>query len=195
MRHQKSGRQLGRNTPHRLAMFKNMANSIITMEQVQTTVPKAKELRRIVDRLITIGKKGTESARKVAYDRTRDRFVVEKLFGELAKRYATRNGGYSRVLRVSDTRRGDGAEMAVLELMDHPVLDRKRTTNPEQAEKNKTEAQAAGSTDPYKWMRKSFAGSKFATPGSAKASGSASAAKTKKAPKTLKGPKPERAKK
>jgi large subunit ribosomal protein L17 len=180
MRHQKSGRQLGRNTPHRLAMFKNMANSIITMEQVQTTLPKAKELRRVVDRLITLGKKGQESGKKAAFDRTRDRFVVNKLFGELAKRYAKRDGGYTRLLRVSDTRRGDGSEMAVLELMDRPDVDRKRKTSPEQAEKNQAEAKAAGSTDPYGWMRKSFAGSRFAS-----ASGSVSA----KAPKASKAKK------
>lgn len=126
MRHQVDGRKFGRNTSHRVAMFRNMANSVIAKEQVVTTVQKAKEVRRVVDRLITLGKSGSAPSRRLAFDRTRDDVVVKKLFGELAERYQKRPGGYTRVLKMADRRWGDGAEMAVIELVDHPVLDRKR---------------------------------------------------------------------
>ena len=126
MRHNVDGRKFGRNTSHRAAMFRNMANSVIQLEQVVTTVQKAKETRRVVDRLITLGKSGKPASRRLAFDRTRDNDVVTKLFTVLAERYKGRPGGYTRVLKVSDRRWGDSAEMAVLELVDHPVLDRKR---------------------------------------------------------------------
>lgn len=126
MRHQVDGRKFGRNTSHRVAMFKNMANSVIDKEQIVTTTEKAKEIRRTVDRLITLAKKGTPAARRLAFDRTRDESVVKKLFDELAKRYSGRPGGYTRVLKLSDRRWGDAAEMSVVELVDHPVIDRKK---------------------------------------------------------------------
>src|SRR5687768_5651633 len=126
MRHNVDGRKFGRNTSHRLAMFRNMANSVVTQEQIITTVQKAKEIRRVVDRLITLGKSGAPASRRLAFDRTRDNAVVSKLFGELAKRYSGRNGGYTRVLKMADRRWGDAAEMAVIELVDRPELDRKR---------------------------------------------------------------------
>src|SRR3954463_14453513 len=124
MRHMVDGRKFGRNTSHRRAMFRNMANSVIRQEQIVTTVQKAKETRRVVDRLITLGKGGTPAQRRLAFDRTRDDLVVSKLFTELAKRYAKRPGGYTRVLKIADRRWGDAAEMAVIELVDHPLIDR-----------------------------------------------------------------------
>src|SRR3954464_14734083 len=99
MKHNVDGRKFGRNTPHRMAMFRNMANSVIQKEQIITTVQKAKEIRRVVDRLITLGKSGSPASRRLAFDRTRDNLVVSKLFGELAERYKNRAGGYTRVLK------------------------------------------------------------------------------------------------
>src|SRR4051812_22017856 len=115
MRHQVDGRKFGRNTSHRVAMLKNLANCVIDKEQIVTTVQKAKEARRVVDRLITLGKKGTLNARRLAFNRTRDEDVVKKLFSILADRYKERAGGYTRVLKLADRRWGDAAEMAVLE--------------------------------------------------------------------------------
>ncbi len=126
MRHAVDGRKFGRNTSHRMAMFRNMANSLIKGEQMITSVQKAKEVRRVVDRLITLGKKDSMAAKRLAFDRTRDRDVVQKLFGELSSRYKARDGGYTRVLKLSDTRWGDAAEMALIELVDHPELKRKK---------------------------------------------------------------------
>src|SRR3954465_10681230 len=107
MRHAVDGRKFGRNTSHRAAMFRNMANAVIEKEQIETTVQKAKEIRRVVDRLITLGKSGSPASRRLAFDRTRDNAVVAKLFGDLAGRYKTRAGGYTRVLKMSDRRGGD----------------------------------------------------------------------------------------
>jgi len=104
-----------------------MANSVIRQEQVTTTLEKAKETRRVVDRLITLAKRGNEHGRRLAFDRTRDKVAVDKLFGELAKRYAKRDGGYTRVLKLVDRRWGDAAEMAVLELVDHAPIQRKKS--------------------------------------------------------------------
>src|ERR1041385_8746474 len=115
MRHNVDGRKFGRNTSARLAFFRNMANSVIEKEQVITTVQKAKEVRRVVDRLITLGKSGNPASRRLAFDRTRSDLVVKKLFTELAERYKARNGGYTRILKMADRRWGDAAEMAVLE--------------------------------------------------------------------------------
>lgn len=126
MRHAVDGRKLGRNTSHRRALFKNLAIAVIKEEQIVTTLQKAKEARRTVDRLITLGKKGSPHNRRIAYSRTRSKLVVDKLFTTLAERYRERAGGYTRILKMSNLRRGDGAEMAMLELVDHPVLDRKR---------------------------------------------------------------------
>lgn len=163
MRHKVDGRKFGRNTSHRAAMFRNMANSVIEKEQIITTVQKAKEVRRVVDRLITLGKSGSPASRRLAFDRTRDNGVVSKLFTTLAERYQARPGGYTRVLKMADRRWGDAAEMAVLELVDHPVIDRKKKpltqeelnalqkTNTEQRE-----AAMAAPQDPFKRFRKLF---------------------------------------
>lgn len=126
MRHLVDGRKFGINTSHRKAMFKALANNLIRHEQIVTTVPKAKELRRVVDRLITLGKAGSLHAKRLAFDRTRDRDSVLKLFSTLAERYAKRAGGYTRVLRADATRWGDGAEMAIVELVDRPMVERKK---------------------------------------------------------------------
>jgi large subunit ribosomal protein L17 len=135
MRHLVDGRQFGINSSHRKAMFKALAVSLVRHEQIETTVQKAKEVRRVVDRLITLGKKGTLHARRLAFDRTRDAEAVGKLFGTLAERYAKRAGGYTRVLRVDATRWGDGAEMAVIELVDRPIVERKKKTTKKAAAK------------------------------------------------------------
>lgn len=165
MRHNVDGRKFGRNTSHRKAMFKNMANAVIEQEQVITTVQKAKEVRRVVDRLITLGKSGSAASRRLAFDRTRDNEIVSKLFTTLAERYKHRAGGYTRVLKLSDRRWGDAAEMAVLELVDHPALDRKRKPKAEGAA-TKAEGQEAQATDPFGKFRKLFA-SKAKTKGAA----------------------------
>ncbi len=141
-------------------MFRNMANSLILGEQMVTTVQKAKEVRRVVDRLITIGKREGDSVRRLAFDRTRDQLVVKKLFGELAERYKSRNGGYTRVLRMSDRRWGDAAEMAVIELVDHPVLDRKRKPKVASAD---AAATAETATQPMNRLKKLFGGKKKVT--------------------------------
>jgi len=117
MRHGAAGRKLGRPTDHRLAMLRNMATSLLKHEQITTTLPKAKELRPYVERIITLGKRGGLHARRQAYAKIMDEKVVAKLFGEIADRYRTRPGGYCRVLRAG-IRHGDAAEMAVIELVD-----------------------------------------------------------------------------
>jgi large subunit ribosomal protein L17 len=157
MRHNVDGRKFGRNTSHRVAMFRNMANCVIEREQIVTTVQKAKEARRVVDRLITLAKAGSGHARRMAFDRTRDHDIVNKLFNVLADRYKDRAGGYTRVLKVSDRRWGDAAEMAVLELVDHPELDRKR--KPKAIDANAAEKKADGEQkahDPFNRFRKMF---------------------------------------
>ena len=117
MRHGHGLRKLNRTSSHRLAMFRNMANALLTHEEITTTLPKAKELRRVVEPMITMGKKPTLANRRLAYDRLRDRDTVSKLFGVLGPRYAKRNGGYLRILK-SGFRKGDNAPMALVTLMD-----------------------------------------------------------------------------
>ncbi len=117
MRHRLKGRKLNRTSSHRRAMFANMANALIKHEQITTTLPKAKELRRVVDRLITLGKRGDLHARRRAIAYLGDRAMADKLFSVLAERYAKRPGGYTRVLRAG-FRYGDMAPMAVIELVD-----------------------------------------------------------------------------
>jgi len=117
MRHRKAGRRLNRSSSHRKAMFSNMASSLVVHEQIKTTLPKAKELRRIVDRMISLGKKGSLHARRQAHSYLRDDEAVSKLFAALAERYKERPGGYTRVLKAG-FRHGDAAPMAVIELVD-----------------------------------------------------------------------------
>ncbi len=122
MRHRKSGRKLNRNSSHRKAMFRNMASSLLKHELIKTTVPKAKELRGVVEPLITKAKKDSVANRRYAFDRLRDRDIVTKLFNELGPRYVERPGGYIRILKCG-FRDGDCAPMAYVELVDRPVLD------------------------------------------------------------------------
>ena len=119
MRHGHGLRKLNRTTSHRLAMFRNMTVSLLRHEEISTTLPKAKALRRVVEPMITLGKKPSLANRRLAFDRLRDRAVVVKVFDELGPRYAKRNGGYLRILK-SGFRKGDNAPMAFVELMDRP---------------------------------------------------------------------------
>ena len=120
MRHRNGLRKLNRTSSHREAMLRNMTVSLLRFEAIKTTLPKAKELRRVVEPLITLGKKPSLANRRLAFDRTRDREIVGKLFDELGPRYAARNGGYLRILKMG-FRVGDNAPMAFVELLDRPV--------------------------------------------------------------------------
>src|ERR1043165_4176926 len=120
MRHQHSGRQLSRNAPHRRAMLRNMAASLLKHETIRTTVPKAKELRRVVEPLITLAKIDSDAKRRLAFSRLRDQKVVDKLFDDLGPRFKARAGGYTRILHMAP-RPGDAAPMALMQLVDGPV--------------------------------------------------------------------------
>jgi large subunit ribosomal protein L17 len=117
MRHRNSNRKLNRTSSHRLAMLRNLSNALLTHEVIKTTLPKAKELRRVVEPLITLGKKPSLANRRLAFDRTRDRDVVVKLFDDLGPRFMNRPGGYVRILKFG-FRVGDNAPMALVELVD-----------------------------------------------------------------------------
>jgi len=119
MRHRNSNRKLNRTSSHRQAMLRNMATSLLRHEIIKTTLPKAKELRRIAEPLITLGKDATLANRRLAFSRLRDRDIVGKLFNELGPRYSTRPGGYLRILKCG-FRNGDNAPMALVELVDRP---------------------------------------------------------------------------
>jgi len=121
MRHRESGRKLNRNSSHRKAMFRNMAASLIEHEVIKTTLPKAKELRRIAEPLITMAKNDNVAKRRLAFSRLRNRSIVTKLFNELGPRYKERPGGYLRILKCG-FRSGDRAAMAIVELVDRPKL-------------------------------------------------------------------------
>ena len=122
MRHRKSGRQLNRNSSHRKAMFRNMTCSLLRHELIKTTLPKAKELRRVAEPIITMGKADSVARRRLAFSRLRDDEVVGKLFNELGPRYQERPGGYLRILKCG-YRAGDKAPMAFVELIDRPESD------------------------------------------------------------------------
>ena len=117
MRHRQSGRKLNRTSSHRKSLFKNMAQALLKHEQIVTTLPKAKELKRVVEKLITLGKKGNLHSRRLAFNQIRDKDMVSKLFENLANRYSDRKGGYTRVLKAG-FRYGDSAPMALIELVD-----------------------------------------------------------------------------
>ena len=121
MRHRNSGRQLSRNASHRHAMLRNMATSLLQHETIRTTVPKAKELRRVVEPLITLAKVDSIAMRRLAYARLRDENVVEKLFADLGPRFKARAGGYTRILKM-EPRPGDSADMALMQLVDSAVV-------------------------------------------------------------------------
>ena len=140
MRHRLSNRKLNRTSEHRVALFKNMLNSLIKYEQIFTTLPKAKELKPQIDKVITLGKKGTLIQKKNLIGKLQDKFSVNKLCKNLAKRYESRKGGYSRVIRAG-FRKGDDAPMAVIELVDRDVETKKidiPKKKSEPAEKEKT---------------------------------------------------------
>ena len=120
MRHLKQGRKLGRTTAHRKALLRNLATALLQHERIITTEPKAKELRRVADRLVTLGKRGSLHARRQALQTVQSNSVVQKLFNEIAPRFAERQGGYTRVLRLG-YRSGDAAAMAVIELVDAQI--------------------------------------------------------------------------
>ena len=122
MRHRKSGRKLGRNSSHRKAMFRNMSTSLLLHETIKTTVPKAKELRRVVEPLITLAKKDGVANRRLAFDRLRDKAIVGKLFSDIGPRFIDRPGGYIRILKIGP-RTGDAAPMAMVQLVDGPKND------------------------------------------------------------------------
>ena len=119
MRHRKSGRKLGRNSAHRKAMYRNLAASLVRHETIRTTLPKAKELRRVVEPLITLAKEDGVSRRRLAFSRLRDQVAVGKLFSDLGPRFKERPGGYLRILKMG-YRRGDAAPMAIVQLLDQP---------------------------------------------------------------------------
>ena len=121
MRHRLGLRKLNRTSSHRLAMLRNMTVSLLRHEVIKTTLPKAKELRRVAEPILTLGKKPTLANRRIAFNRLRDREMVVKLFGELGPRYAKRNGGYLRILKFG-FRKGDNAPMALVELVDRPEV-------------------------------------------------------------------------
>jgi large subunit ribosomal protein L17 len=119
MRHKNSGRRLGRNSPHRRAMYRNLAASLLKHETIRTTLPKAKELRRVVEPLITLAKEDSVAHRRLAFDRLRDDVAVGHLFKELGPRFKSRPGGYLRILKMG-YRAGDSAPMAIVQLLDQP---------------------------------------------------------------------------
>ena len=154
MRHQLSGRQLSRNAPHRHAMLRNMSVSLLLHETIRTTLPKAKELRRVVEPLITLAKTDSEAHRRLAFSRLRDTAVVEKLFADLGPRFKARAGGYTRILRMVP-RSGDNAPMALMQLVDKAgatLVDEKPAAAAKPARKKKAapaaEAAAAAEAKP-----------------------------------------------
>jgi large subunit ribosomal protein L17 len=152
MRHRHGLRKLNRTSSHRLAMLRNMTNSLLTHEVIKTTLPKAKELRRVAEPMITLGKTPTLANRRLAFDRLRDRDVVTKLFDELGPRYSARPGGYLRILKFG-FRIGDNAPMALVELMDRPepgVAPEGETGDKDAAGKGEKPAKAAKLPKPPK---------------------------------------------
>ena len=142
MRHGVAGRKLHRTSSHRLAMFRNMATSLLKHEQITTTLPKAKELRPYVERIITLGKRGGLHARRQAYAQIMDEKVVDKLFTTIAERYRERPGGYTRVLKAG-VRYGDAAEMAIIELVDRDPAAKGLDSGPKPKAADEDEQQAA----------------------------------------------------
>jgi len=142
MRHRNSGRQLSRNSSHRHALLRNMATSLLRHEAIRTTVPKAKELRRVVEPLITLAKVDSLAKRRLAFSRLRDVSVVEKLFVDLGPRFKARAGGYTRILRM-EPRPGDSADMALMQLVDAAVVPAEKTQDTKGAKAPKKPKKAA----------------------------------------------------
>jgi large subunit ribosomal protein L17 len=161
MRHRNSGRQLSRNASHRHAMLRNMATSLLQHETIRTTVPKAKELRRVVEPLITLAKVDSIAMRRLAYARLRDDNVVEKLFADLGPRFKARAGGYTRILKM-EPRPGDSADMALMQLVDPAVVAAEKQDDasakaPKAGKKPKKAAPAAEEADAKPKRRKAKA--------------------------------------
>ncbi len=148
MRHRNAGRKLGRKTPHRISMFRNMVTSLLDKERIRTTLPRAKEVRPIAERMITLGKRESLHARRQALAYVKDPEVVGKLFKTLAPRFAQRNGGYTRIIRLG-FREGDGAQMAILELIGSGFKAAKKDEKKvgKKAKKTEKEAPAADAKD------------------------------------------------
>jgi len=146
MRHRNSGRQLSRNASHRHALLRNMATSLLRHETIRTTVPKAKELRRVVEPLITLAKADSLAKRRTAFARLRDADVVEKLFADLGPRFKARAGGYTRILKM-EPRPGDSADMALMQLVDLPVAAAEKTDDAKAAKAPKKTKKAAPDAD------------------------------------------------
>jgi large subunit ribosomal protein L17 len=147
MRHQLSGRQLSRNSAHRHALMRNMAAALLRHETIRTTLPKAKELRRVVEPLITLAKSDSMASRRRAFAELRDEQLVEKLFGELGPRYQTRPGGYTRILRMLP-RPGDAAPMALMQLVDQPEKAAAPAPEPEKKAEKKAKKPAKAAAAP-----------------------------------------------
>jgi large subunit ribosomal protein L17 len=145
MRHHLSGRQLSRNSPHRRALLRNMSVALLRHETIRTTLPKAKELRRVVEPLITLAKTDSDAHRRLAFARLRDGTIVEKLFGDLGPRFKARNGGYTRILRMLP-RPGDSAPMALMQLVEGPVPVAAEAPKPKAKRARKAKTPAAQST-------------------------------------------------
>ena len=141
MRHRLSGRQLSRNAPHRHALMRNMSVALLRHETIRTTLPKAKELRRVVEPLITLAKTDSEARRRLAFARLRDQAIVEKLFGDLGPRFKARAGGYTRILRMMP-RAGDAAPMALMQLVDRAAAVEVTEEAPAKKPKAKAKAKA-----------------------------------------------------
>lgn len=147
MRHRNFGRKLSRNTEHRRALLRNLVTSLILEERIETTLPKAKEARAAAERMITLGKRGDLHARRLAASYSLSASAVKKLFGDIAKRYESRNGGYTRIVRTG-WRSGDGADTAVLELVGNQVLQRRAELRAKRAERRKKAAEEAAAQQP-----------------------------------------------
>jgi large subunit ribosomal protein L17 len=183
MRHRLSGRQLSRNSPHRHALMRNMAGSLLRHETIRTTLPKAKELRRVVEPLITLGKSDSESNRRLAFSRLRDSAIVSKLFVDLGPRFRARPGGYTRILRMMP-RPGDSAPMALMQLVDRPateaapavVSEAATETKPQRAPKASKADAAKAATTKATTAKPATAKPAAAKPAAAKASAAKAAA-------------------
>ena len=152
MRHQLTGRQLSRNISHRHALLRNMSVSLLRHETIRTTLPKAKELRRVVEPLITLGKSDGDANRRLAFARLRDAAVVEKLFAELGPRFKARPGGYTRILRMSP-RPGDSAPMALMQLVEGPAAAPAAQAEGKKKPRRRAKAKTKGEAKPEKAAR------------------------------------------
>ena len=146
MRHRNSGRQLSRNASHRHAMLRNMATSLLQHETIRTTVPKAKELRRVVEPLITMAKVDSQASRRLAYSRLRDEAVIEKLFTDLGPRFKARAGGYTRILKM-EPRPGDAADMALMQLVELATVAAEKPQETKSGKASKKTKNAAPADD------------------------------------------------